>query len=135
LAPRFLAAEGKKEDGRWYRKYPENSLKQGIKKKTQIANIFKNAKIYNSPLFKIYYLKTNESTTHIVPAVSKKICCAVKRNRIKRVLREVFRKNDIKSFDVIVKVKKFDDNFRKISQEIEKFIGFVSIEDTIDRPH
>jgi ribonuclease P protein component len=64
-----------------------------------------------------FFTKTNDSQTRLGIGVSKKIGNAVKRNKIKRLIRETFRKSSYKNeyLDVLVTVS--NRNYKKESNE------------------
>ena len=55
--------------------------------------VFQNGKKLLSPLFVLYILPTSQPYSRLGLAVSKRIGSAVVRNRVKRRLREVFRRH------------------------------------------
>lgn len=78
---------------------------------------FKRKELRNKDFF-IYFCKNNFSYPRLGLAVSKKIFKkAVYRNKIKRIIRETFRKNKnlIPSYDIIVKPIKKKDDLREFS--------------------
>lgn len=62
---------------------------------------------FMSKYFIIYSISNSEVKTRMGLAISKKFGCAVKRNYIKRVLREIFRNTDYKQSgkDILVTVR------------------------------
>ena len=65
-----------------------------LKKTYQFKRVYNNGKSYANRLIVLYVLKTNQHETRRVGySVSKKIGKAVVRNRVKRLLKEVYRHN------------------------------------------
>ncbi len=71
--------------------------KERLRSKKTIESLFKEGKSFFLYPFRIYYLSTNNATDYhaqILVTVSKKnFKSAVKRNRIKRIVREAYRLN------------------------------------------
>ncbi|MBR4110654.1 MAG: ribonuclease P protein component [Clostridia bacterium] len=65
-----------------------------LKKNNDFQRVLQKGKWYNGKLISIYILKNNKDINFIGIAVGKKAGKAVKRNRIKRVIREAYRKID-----------------------------------------
>ena len=61
-----------------------------LKKNYEFKNVLTKGKYYNGNYIDIYIKKNNKNFNYIGIAVSVKVGKAVKRNRIKRVIREVF---------------------------------------------
>ncbi len=75
-----------------------------IRKSSEFRRVFGKRRIFCTEHLKLYVLKSRESRLGL--AVSKRLGKAVKRNRIKRILREIFRKNREKfdyQADIIIK--------------------------------
>ncbi len=76
-----------------------------IKKKKEISEIIKWGKRHNCYGFKIIYRENDEIIDRVAILVSRKIGNAVKRNKIKRFFREIFRKNKSEFppyFDILI---------------------------------
>ncbi len=76
-----------------------------IKNKKEISEIYKAGQRYNCFGFKIIYSKNENKIDRLAILISRKIGNAVKRNRIKRFFREIFRKNKIEFppyFDILI---------------------------------
>ena len=67
-----------------------------LKKNYEFNNTFKRGKYFSGNYIEVFLLKNNKNINFFGLAISSKLCNAVKRNRIKRVIREVYRKNEKK---------------------------------------
>ena len=75
-----------------------------LKKNYEFNTTFKRGKYFSGKLIECFYIKNNKKLNYYGIAVSSKLCNAVKRNRIKRVIRECYRnlENCIDTGNVIV---------------------------------
>lgn len=90
-----------------------------VQKNKDFNRIIVNNKPYKSKNFIIYVEKTQNEIYHFGISVSKKICNAVGRNRIKRRIKSIIDKNNYQNnFNCIIIVKKGILNHTY--QEIEK---------------
>ncbi len=64
-----------------------------IKKNFEFAKIVKKGSKFKTPFFLLYLCSNNYKWSRVGIAVNKKIGKAVKRNRVKRLFREFFRRN------------------------------------------
>lgn len=64
-----------------------------IKKNKEFKKIFRSAKRIKNDLLEIYCIKSKKDLSRFAVILNKKIGNSVIRNRIKRIIREVFRKN------------------------------------------
>ena len=62
-----------------------------LKKNYEFNNIFKRGKYFSGELIECFYFKNNKNINYLGIAISSKLCNAVKRNRIKRLIRETYR--------------------------------------------
>lgn len=75
-----------------------------LKKNYEFKNVLKRGKFYIGKQISIYVLKNNKKSNVIGVAVGIKQCGAVKRNRIKRLIRENYRliKDDLRQgYDIV----------------------------------
>lgn len=79
-----------------------------LRKSWQFGRIYKAGDKYYSNLFILYVLPNNTQETRLGLTVTKKVGISVQRNRIKRVVREVFRslKGIAPGNDLVVIAKK-----------------------------
>lgn len=80
--------------------------KQKIKNKSDISEIFKNGNRFNCNGFIIIYKINYNDKNRLAIIVSRKTGNAVKRNKIKRLFREMFRNNQINVppyYDILIK--------------------------------
>lgn len=91
-----------------------------IKEKKRILKILKKGKVYEGTYFRIYYSKTDCSEAGFVITVPKKLGNAVKRNYIKRVVKNLLRHKKL-DYDLILRPKLSDVDFRKAEADLENF--------------
>lgn len=103
--------------------------KYSIKKGFEIKRTMRRGKYQAGKYVIIYKLSTNYNFPRFAVCVSKKNGNAVMRNKLKRWVRESYRKNiscENNSFDYIIMVKKMikptDISFEKINQDIKDCI-------------
>ena len=103
-----------------------------IKKSNDFSKVIKSGTYYKLPSYKISILKTDNGFVRVGLSVSKKLGCAVVRNRAKRQLRAMC--DDLidynaSSYDIVIIVKdkflenSFDDNKSQLNELIKIQVG------------
>lgn len=98
-----------------------------LKKNYEFKNVLTKGKFYKGKYIEIFVLKNKRSSNFIGIAVQKKVAKAVKRNRIKRLIRENYRllEKEIKEcYDIVIIWKKNVPigaaNFKNINEDMLK---------------
>lgn len=91
-----------------------------IKEKKRILKILSKGKVYEGLNFRIYYSKSDSTEAGFVVTVPRKLGNAVKRNYIKRVIKNILRHKNFE-YDLIIRPKLADVDYRKTKGELEKF--------------
>lgn len=99
-----------------------------LRKRPEFRQVYAAGRRYNLPLFTIFALPTPRGKTRLGVTVTKKIGRAVERNRAKRLIREVFRRNKNRiegSFDLVVNVKDklVEATYREVEADFLTFIA------------
>lgn len=92
-----------------------------IKDSKDFEKIIKNNKSFRTKYFYIYKQNHEENIYHFGLSVGKKIGNAVRRNKVKRQLREIISKNHYQNnFDCIIIVRREinDADFKKIQEDL-----------------
>ena len=78
-----------------------------LKRRTDFLNVYKNGHRYSGSIFNIYVFKHNHTEGRLGITVPRRVGKAVLRNRIKRIIREYFRKNPelFVGIDIVIDVK------------------------------
>ena len=105
-----------------------------LKKNYEFKNVLNKGKFYLGKQIIIYISKNKKDENRIGIAISTKLCNAVNRNRLKRLIRENYRliKNNIKQGYNIVflwnkKVDFHDANFYKIGEDMDSIFKKIGI--------
>ena len=93
-----------------------------IRKRNDFLSLYRKGKRYRGKYFNLIYFSNKMSFSRMAVVASKKIGTAVKRNKIKRWIRALFRRNkDLlkNSFDIIFVVRKEiqDATWTKLEEE------------------
>ena len=101
-----------------------------LKKNYEFKNVLNKGKFYREKHITVYITKNNKNENVIGIAISKKVCKAVKRNRIKRVIRESYRlqKDNLnKGYNIVFLWNKDANieecNYKNISKEVIKIFN------------
>jgi len=92
-----------------------------VKESKNFEKIIKNNKSFRTKYFYIYKQNHEENIYHFGLSVGKKIGNAVRRNKVKRQIREIISKNDYqKNFDCIIIVRREINNadFQKMQEDL-----------------
>lgn len=97
-----------------------------LKKNYEFQNVFKKGNWYGGDLLSIYILKNNKNSNYIGVAVGKKVSkSSVKRNRIRRLIKEAYRLEEnkiIKGINIIIVWKTTSSfelaNFKDITKDL-----------------
>ena len=105
-----------------------------LKKNYEFNNTFKRGKYFSGELIECFYIKQNKKNNCFGIAISSKLCNAVRRNRIKRVIREAYRNQEKNitvgnTFVFLWKKKgKIEDcNYLNVLQDMEKIFKKIGI--------
>lgn len=85
------------------------SKRERLLKRWEFKEVFEKGWRIDKRFFVFYGIKNLLGFTRIGLSVPKKVGTAVKRNRVKRMLREVFRQNKerfLKSYDIVIVARK-----------------------------
>lgn len=105
-----------------------------LKKNYEFNNTFKRGKYFSGNLIECFYIKNNKNINYFGIAISSKLCSAVKRNRIKRLIREAYRslENSINTGNTFVFLLKKNTiveecNYNNILEDMKKVFQKIGI--------
>lgn len=105
-----------------------------LKKNYEFNNTFKKGKYFGGKYIECFYIKNNKNVNCIGLAISSKICNAVKRNRIKRLILESYRtlESTISTGNTIVfllkkQTKAPECNYNFILEDMKKIFQKIGI--------
>lgn len=107
------------------------SPRERIRKKKDFLLLYKKGRRYKGKYFNLIYLSNNLSSSRIAIVVGRKIGNAVKRNKIKRWMRDLFRRNKEllkSSVDIVIIPKKdiLELSWSSLKREYLVAIEFIS---------
>ena len=98
-----------------------------LKKNYEFRNVLSKGKYYSGKYIEAFIKKNNKNNNFLGIAIGVKIAKAVKRNKIKRLIRAVYTRNEARinyGYDIIFLWKKKSDtqnaNFENINNDIRK---------------
>jgi ribonuclease P protein component len=93
---------------------------ESIKDTKRIILILKEGKVFEGAFLKVHYRYSEYSNGGFVISLSKKLGKAVKRNYIKRVIRNYLKNKNI-HFDILIRPKTLDIMYKEVVKDFEDF--------------
>lgn len=102
-----------------------------IRKQKDFFHLYKEGKRFRGKYFTLIYLSSASSVSRMAVVVSKKVGNAVKRNKIKRWMRTLFRRNKSllnHPMDIVIITKKeiLDSSWQKLKEEYFSALKSIS---------
>ncbi len=99
-----------------------------LKNNREFKNVYKRGRPYLTRFFVVYVLKNNLKKNRLGFTTSKKLGCAVVRNRIRRRVKEVFYSYELDTkhtYDIVIVCRKkaYYANFEMMKQEMKQILG------------
>jgi ribonuclease P protein component len=94
---------------------------KSIRKRETIVKIFKEGKVFDSPLFKANYILSEDGDVRYALSVSRKLGIAVKRNRAKRVFKSALLHFFKTSILCVFRLKKVDFTYDEATKQLNIF--------------
>ncbi|MBD3414874.1 MAG: ribonuclease P protein component [Candidatus Aminicenantes bacterium] len=107
------------------------SSKERIKKKREFSFLYKNGNRYTGKHFRIIYLANEYKHSRLAAVAGKRIGSAVKRNKAKRWIRDLFRRNKgllKRSTDLIIIAREsiFNASWKILEKDYTKAIKHIN---------
>lgn len=91
----------------------------------EFKTVFEKGSSFRSPCLRVHYLRSDREVSRMGLVVTRRIGGAVARNRVKRLLRDVFRRNQrllLESFDIVLVPQ---GGVRSHAEYLEAFLKFT----------
>lgn len=99
-----------------------------LRLKKQIKKVLKDGNTFKTSNLRIIYSTNVDENAYLAISVAKKLGIAVKRNRAKRIIREVVRNQLTTPLVLLIQVKKIDLLYYEALQEFISFKEFFTAE-------